>query len=206
MASLRWKLNRLRYFETISCNFHMPFSLLPNVKGGGFPETVHRACSAAKWLNREDICFGSPPPKNRVPGFLGAGRQKIPFPDNPSVCYADTSPYTGEAREMADARLSKRLPLWGSWLAAGQTDEVLQHNASRLYHSRGAGRIEAGTSSVICFANATFPKGEGFWTPYMASLRWKLNRHPYFETTSSNFRNPCSLLLIGKGGLQPKTL
>ena len=87
--------------------------------------------------------------------------KKSRSPDNPSVCYADTSPYTGEARRQAAkkwrsqgnpigfaalnhfptavgkqggrritalaavARLSKRLPLWGSWLAAGQTDEVL---------------------------------------------------------------------------------
>ena len=63
-------------------------------------------------------CFRCRPPKNGVPGGRGSpigfaalnhfptavgklleAPQKIPFPNNPSVCYADTSPYTGEARE-----------------------------------------------------------------------------------------------------------
>jgi hypothetical protein len=80
-----------------------------------------RACRQA--VARGVSCFRCRPPKNGVPGFSGAGRQKNAFPDNPSVCYADTSPYTGEGN--AAARFSKRLPLLGSWLAAGQTDEVL---------------------------------------------------------------------------------
>ena len=44
-----------------------------------------------------------------------------------------------------------------------ETDEVLGGWVMRLDRDRGARRNAGGTSSVLRFAQSTFPIGEGFW-------------------------------------------
>jgi len=66
---------------------------------------------------------------------------------------------------------SKRLPLWGSWLAEGQTEEVPWHYSPRLFRDRTHDvpflleqRREAIHKDLFRLAasrQSTFPKGEG---------------------------------------------
>ena len=55
-----------------------------------------KAACNPKLLNERGVARCARPRSSLV---SGAGRQKMAFPDNPSVCFADTSPYTGEAGE-----------------------------------------------------------------------------------------------------------